>query len=131
MRKYVFVIASFAYCLLVATFLAKADPGVTNTYKVFMHSALLFDEKAKAAIVQYEECESVNAKSCDMPIVYTGYVVRITITETSCKIRKGTASETDCDNASYFLSNLDADIDDDAKGRKGGCDSAFTAGYGT
>ena len=118
--------------------LAHAAPGEVNpsdltqstTDEVFTASGMIFDEKAGKAIVVYEGCAN-NGTVCDSPLVWTGVVVTVTMTATTCTVKKGDAAAVTCDNASYFLSNFEADIDDDAKGLKAGCDSAFTAGYGS
>jgi hypothetical protein len=107
-----------------------SDAVVSETHEVFSFTSLTFDETGSTAIVTYQSCAN-NGTVCDGPLVLEDYVVTITLTATTCQLQKGAAAPEACDNASYFISNLEADIDDDAKGLKGGCDAAFTAGYGS
>lgn len=106
------------------------DLVVIRTTKVFAFSGLLYDDKVLNAVVIFEGCESTNGTTCDDPHVWTGTLVTVTLTATTCRVRKGDAKEEVCANSAYTISDLETDIDTNAKGLGLGAAAAFTAGYG-
>ena len=112
--------------------LAEVNPSdtvISDTYGVFKFTATSVDYTNSVATVTHQSCAN-NGSMCDSPLVLTGYVVTVKLSATTCTVKKGDNAAAACNNGSYFFTNLETDIDADAKGLEAGCDTAFTAGYG-